>query len=886
MANCFAGPGQQVRWNAAVEAQNVFISGGLFVSAGHDVNHHTHFHEAQKLETPKCNLLSELESTDNFRQIQQDTLSKATPETGEWIFEYKMFPIWRDPKSDVKTIWGFGIPGAGKTVLTSIVVNGVSKWAKEQASPICIGYFYIRYSDNLALTVRHCLEVLVKQTIEEPPNCLKLAEKVYVEHIRLKTRPTEEELLQLLRSFTTATAATFYFLDALDEAPVHVQFDLVKKLSLLNIKLFVTSRPMKALAAHFPNSHCFSIDAHERDIELHISLEIDRSHDLCCLLEEAGPSFLFCPIFYEDQFRSRFLHASLQMAALRECTSVHDVRETLANFPAQIEDVYLDTWRRINDQSPNKRLLARCCLLWVLNTARSIKVDELRYAVAISSQTYKFDPNRLVSRDVLIAPCRGLLVVDEETKLVRLVHYTAKATLERPTLEIFPRPHSILTSVCISRLTDHGFQCWEDGSWVSLSNSWEHEPFTRYAYDAWPDHAQRSLDDAPITTLVHPRPALRAAAGFLSTMNDWGSLDLLGPLHLASESAVKLLLTHVETEVNAVGGRNGQSALTTAACLGSAGIMIIDLLLAHPLINVNVLDEEGRTPLFWAARLDSTTVLKRLLAHEGIDANLPDEGGRTPLIWASLLDHKATGNTTFLKCLLAHPQIDINLADRHGRTPLFWAASKSETNAAKFLLAHPQVEVNLADRDGQTPLMVAAVYASNAWIHLRTSPFRSILAHPRVDVNATNKRGETVLMQALRMGYTCSARHLLACTGINIYVADEQGRTASSWAQEHGYREIVNLLTAEKSKFGPTRAPLPAPNPSPISRSPTFHNLQPLSPSNHRHTSHARTQIFPNAAFAQLPYSVHTSSTTSSAQKRLADSQSNVGDRSSRPRFR
>jgi hypothetical protein len=84
------------------------ISGGNFTSAGRDVyNHndtHTHIHEA-----PKVDPLSMLDSIDNFRQIQQDTLSKATPETGEWMFDYEQFPVWLKPEGDVKTLWGSGI---------------------------------------------------------------------------------------------------------------------------------------------------------------------------------------------------------------------------------------------------------------------------------------------------------------------------------------------------------------------------------------------------------------------------------------------------------------------------------------------------------------------------------------------------------------------------------------------------------------------------------------------------------------------------------------------------------------------------------------------------------------------------------------------------------
>ncbi|KAH6873559.1 hypothetical protein BKA70DRAFT_1482594 [Coprinopsis sp. MPI-PUGE-AT-0042] len=107
--DCFAGFIEPARGTAVVRAENVHISGGSLTSAGRDVHNHIHFHQAPKTETPKVDLMAALESIDNFRGIQQDTLSKATPDTGKWVFDNDVFPRWRDPKSDVKTMWGSGM---------------------------------------------------------------------------------------------------------------------------------------------------------------------------------------------------------------------------------------------------------------------------------------------------------------------------------------------------------------------------------------------------------------------------------------------------------------------------------------------------------------------------------------------------------------------------------------------------------------------------------------------------------------------------------------------------------------------------------------------------------------------------------------------------------
>ena len=82
---------------------------------------------------------------------------------------------------------------------------------------------------------------------------------------------------------------TFYFLDALDEAPPDVQIDLLEHLSSLNAKLFITSRPLKALAGRFPDAHHFTVVAQDNDLETHIMREVSRSPELQAILATATP---------------------------------------------------------------------------------------------------------------------------------------------------------------------------------------------------------------------------------------------------------------------------------------------------------------------------------------------------------------------------------------------------------------------------------------------------------------------------------------------------------------------------------------------------------------------------------------------------------------------
>ena len=109
------------------------------------------------------------------------------------------------------------------------------------------------------------------------------------------------------------------------------------------------------------------------------------------------------------------------MDALRPCISLHQTKRILEDFPSQIKDAYLQTWRRILDEEEECVLLIKVVFLWILNAERSMTLQELERAVAMSPDTFKFEAHRLVPGTTLIATCRGLLVVEAESQIIRLV---------------------------------------------------------------------------------------------------------------------------------------------------------------------------------------------------------------------------------------------------------------------------------------------------------------------------------------------------------------------------------------------------------------------------------------------------------------------------------
>ncbi|KAH6907884.1 hypothetical protein BKA70DRAFT_1427718 [Coprinopsis sp. MPI-PUGE-AT-0042] len=469
------------------ESLTVNVHGGTF-NSGNNINVGN-----QDGHVIKQAIQAILDAIPNYRDIHAANLGKATEGTGPRFPVWQQYCQWLIPQAGLKSMWGTGMPGTGKTIFASIVINEVEHYAERSDLPICVAYIYFRYSDHTKATVRDFLMILVKQSIERHPNCLQIFSQLYQKHIREKTQPSDAELLHLLRRFSEVISATFYFLDAVDEAPPGVIFELLKKLSSLKVKIFITSRPLNTLQAQFPESHFFDIIAQDCDLDLHIAERISRSPELQIILK-ANPALQeTIALAIKRKCGGMFLHASLKLDALLDCASVHDVIQTLEEFPPRIEDVYHRTWDRIVDQTPRKSLLAKQLLVWVL-------------------YTHRFDESRLVDKDTLMATCRGLVDVEEKTNIVHFVHYTAKEVMKDLILESFPYPHALPTAVSIALLLGCGFQACTFESLRDLEDSLKRNPLLAYAYEAWPIHARQSLDD--VSTALRLTEFIQACQSF------------------------------------------------------------------------------------------------------------------------------------------------------------------------------------------------------------------------------------------------------------------------------------------------------------------------------------------------------------------------------------
>jgi GPI inositol-deacylase-like protein len=123
-----------------------------------------------------------------------------------------------------------------------------------------------------------------------------------------------------------------------------------------------------------------------------------------------------------------------------------------------LDHAYLQAMGRIEVQAPEHRELACKVLSWITCARR--RSSELQHAIAIEANQHELDKENITDIELLVSVCAGLVVINE-SKTIRLVHYTTQEYFERNWERWFLNAHADITKICATYLS---FREFETGS--------------------------------------------------------------------------------------------------------------------------------------------------------------------------------------------------------------------------------------------------------------------------------------------------------------------------------------------------------------------------------------------------------------------------------------
>jgi AAA domain len=149
-----------------------------------------------------------------------------------------------------------GIPGAGKTIITSIVVDHLHSKFQKDAS-VGIAYLYCNFRRQQEETSEALLLSLLKQLIQDRLSVPESVKNLYERHQPKRTRPSLDEISKAMHSVITDYSRAFIVIDALDECQVSDggRKRLLSEISNLQnrtgVSLFATSRLIPGIMKEF-----------------------------------------------------------------------------------------------------------------------------------------------------------------------------------------------------------------------------------------------------------------------------------------------------------------------------------------------------------------------------------------------------------------------------------------------------------------------------------------------------------------------------------------------------------------------------------------------------------------------------------------------------------
>ncbi|KAJ6257088.1 Ankyrin-3 [Drechslerella dactyloides] len=729
----------------------------------------------------------------NFEEKQRDVFRQHHPRSGRWFLDSPPFTKWLTTKSP--RIWCHGDPGAGKTVMTSMVINHISE--KINGESASLAYFYCDYQDQDKQTPDYFVASLLKQLVRRMLVLPSKLEELYQMFCKERRLPKLSDLTNLLLQISGSFSQTYLVIDALDESDsrrhrrqlLSVLYELGKCQD--TIKIFVTSRSHPAdIRSAFENGPNIKITASKSDIRDYITSRLDNDENLADLIQPKLRNEIVDHI--TEVAGGMFLLARLQMDSVCAATTIREIRHALKTMPSDLRRTFDVALERVQDQSKQHAALALRVLAWLTHARRPFSVEELCHGLAVEPDTSSLDDENLPAPKLLVNVCGGLVSIDRESSTIRLAHLTVQEYFKEMSPRLFGEIEVLIAESCVTYLLFDAFSagvCQDD---ESLEIRLQEYPFLRYSAKHWGDHVEFLLQIA-----------------FQGCYNAYYK-DLTA-LHMAANWNLPIVLEHLleGPDIRDIGTKDfdGKTPLHHPCRLSNEAVM--SLLIEHG-ADISAFDDYGRPPLRFAVDGGKPAAVK-LLLDKGAGVNAPvDYHGGTALHWAARMGYAPIvqllleyGADTAVRCYDGRTALDYAKHNRHDetaallsrfapiaddgyeqRTALHKCSREGDAEATKRLLDQGCNANALAEGD-TTPLHLAVLGGHEKVVEL--------LLNNGANASAVAKDGRTILHRAVEGGNETVVRLVLACNP-DLETRDAYGRVPLHWAARMGNEALVRLL--------------------------------------------------------------------------------------------
>ena len=168
-------------------------------------------------------------------------------------------------------------------------------------------------------------------------------------------------------------------------------------------------------------------------------------------------------------------------------------------MPTGLFELYEETLDRVRKQSPKRSSLGMTILGWLSHVQRPILVDELRHALAVGyhkddERQTTLDMDNLIRPHMLVDICAGLVTIEEESQVIRLVHYTTQEYFKKRADSLFNGMKISIAGTCLTYLLFNDFSNGPCCDEELLKERVKKFGFLEYASCYWGEHVRGPLE--------------------------------------------------------------------------------------------------------------------------------------------------------------------------------------------------------------------------------------------------------------------------------------------------------------------------------------------------------------------------------------------------------
>lgn len=460
---------------------------------------------------------------------------------------------WSNCKDEAtqSLLWIHAIPGAGKTVLASYIVDRLSNHEIVRIQPRPIFYFFCKNADTDKNNALAIAKALAHQIVRSPYVAghdilkdLKFQMDTGGRSRAINFRPLFELVCRHLSNLPSA----IIIIDAADECSDIDQLlpGLIRLTEKGTAKVVLTCRREPNLVNMLQSKLGLSMGPGDiqEDIRSYLEHQISQSEILSNALVRHRITRIL-----SIRSKGMFLWVALMIKELDLCT-VEEIDHTLDRLPDGLNEVYERILTRLHDTLKPSRKTFCCRLLkWITLAKRPLRLTEvgealrLQYAAAIDSG---YTQHLLCSTRELELVCGSLVTVKDG--IIQLIHLSTKeflidqkraSALRQDLHAFFVRTQdgsALLSGICVRYLST----CCIPGklSRDDSSKGWQMDDtkLLEYAYLNWILH----LTESSSQTLVRQEPILQR---FLASRN---SLYWLEICFTIDRDIYRTLSTHLQ----------------------------------------------------------------------------------------------------------------------------------------------------------------------------------------------------------------------------------------------------------------------------------------------------------------------------------------------------